>query len=115
MGFTNDRVVIIDAFASAGRYRDGGVGSPLIFLHAYLGRSDHGRFKAPPHFVLMEPRLGFARHLRAEVDALDLRGATVDVIHGSYEDEFPRIVRYLAATYRPPLPTFLFVDRAAVT
>lgn len=39
LGFTYDQVALVDGFASAGRYRDGERGSPLIMLDAYLGRS----------------------------------------------------------------------------
>ena len=34
----------------------------------------------------------------------------MDVIHGRYEEQFPRVVAYLASTYRQPVPTFAFVD-----
>ena len=74
-------------------------------------RSDRARFKAPPHFVFIESKKSFARHLKAEVDAYPtLHGATVDVIHGTYEEQFPKVVEYLATAYRQPVPTFAFVD-----
>ncbi len=34
----------------------------------------------------------------------------VDVIHGSYEEQFPRVIAHLASTYHQPVPTFAFVD-----
>lgn len=111
LGFTYNQVALIDGFASAGRYQDGKRGSPLIMLDAYVGREDRNRFKAPPHFVLIESKKSFAQHLKAEVEAYpSLHGATVDIIHGTYEDEFPRVVEYLATAYRQPVPTFAFVD-----
>lgn len=111
LGFTHDQVAIVDGFASAGRYSDGKRGSPLITLDAYVGRGDRARFKRPPHFVFIESNKRFARHLKAEVEAYSaLHGAIVDVVHGSYEDEFPRVVQYLAGTYHQPVPTFAFVD-----
>jgi len=111
LDFTYDQTVVIDAFASAGRYAGNQPGSPLVLLHAYAGRSDHHRFKAPPHFIFIESELRFARHLRAEADALgDLRGVRVDVLHGPYEALFPRVVEYLKARYRRPLPVFALVD-----
>jgi three-Cys-motif partner protein len=113
LGFTYDQVALVDGFASTGRYRDGERGSPLITLDAFVGRSpaDRARFKHPPHFVFIEGNKPFARHLKAEVDSYPtLHGATVDVIHGSYEDHFPRVVSHLATTYRQPVPTFAFVD-----
>ncbi len=111
LGFAYPQTAIVDGFASAGRYEDGGMGSPLILLHAYLGRSDHHLFKAPPHFVFIESSRRFARHLRAEIDAIaDLKGAEVDVIHGRYDAHFPRVVEHLATRYRSPLPVFAFVD-----
>ena len=110
LGFKYPHTVIVDGYASAGRYQGNQHGSPLILLHAYLGRKDHGTFRSPPHFVFIESRKGFAQHLQAEVDALDLKGTTVDVIHGTYVDAFPRVVEWLAGHYRRPLPTFVFVD-----
>lgn len=113
LGFTYERIALVDGFASAGGYRDERRGSPLIMLDSYLGRSaaDRAHFKAPPHFVFIESKRSFVQHLKAEVDAYPtLHGATVDVIHGKYEDEFPRVVEYLATAYRQPVPTFAFVD-----
>lgn len=106
------QVAVVDGFASVGRYQDGRVGSPLVFLHAYLDHAARENFKAPPHFVFIEADLSFAQHLRAELDSIpDLCGATVDLIHGEYRDEFPRVVDWLANRYRAaPLPTFAFVD-----
>jgi three-Cys-motif partner protein len=61
--------------------------------------------------VLIESKRRFAQHLKAEVQAYpSLHGATVDIIHGNYEQEFPRVVEYLATAYRQPVPTFAFVD-----
>src|SRR4051812_20540023 len=54
------QVAIVDGFASAGRYRDGRIGSPLIFLQAYLNHSARSRFRAPPHFVFIESKRSFA-------------------------------------------------------
>jgi three-Cys-motif partner protein len=113
LGFTHEQVALLDGFASAGRYRDNQRGSPLIMLDAYVGRSaaDRARFKHPPHFVFIENNKRFARHLKAEVEAYPtLHGAVVDVMLGTYEDEFPKVVAYLAGAYRPPVPTFAFVD-----
>jgi len=106
------QVAIVDGFASAGRYQDGRVGSPLVFLEAYLTHAARERFKAPPHFVFIEARLDFAQHLRWEIDQIpDLPGARVDLIHGEYEDAFPRAVQWLRRHYAgSALPTFAFVD-----
>lgn len=82
-------------------------------LDAYVGRSatDRAHFKSPPHFVFIESNKRFARHLKMEVEAYaTVHGATVDVIHGKHEDEFPRIVDHLSSVYRQPVPTFAFVD-----
>jgi three-Cys-motif partner protein len=113
LGFTYDRVALVDGFASAGRYRDDHRDSPLIMLDSYIGRSaeDRARFKHPPHFVFIESDKRLVRHLTAEVESYEsLHGAIVDVIHGSYEEQFPKVVAYLATTYRQPVPTFAFVD-----
>jgi three-Cys-motif partner protein len=106
---THPHVAIIDGFASAGRYRDGRIGSRLIFLRTYLTHAARARFKAPPHLVFIESRRDFAQHLRFELDAMDLRGIEVDLIHGEYKVEFPRVVDFLATRYGQP-PTFAFVD-----
>lgn len=113
LGFTYDQVALVDGFASAGRYRDRQRGSPLLMLDAYTGRSpsDRAHFKSPPHFVFIESNKRLARHLKMEVEAYEtLHGATVDVVHGKYEDEFPTVVDHLATVYRQPVPTFAFVD-----
>jgi three-Cys-motif partner protein len=113
LGFTYRQVALVDGFASAGRYRDRQRGSPLIMLDAYLGRSagDRARFKHPPHFIFIERKKEYAKHLKAEVESYPTtHGAIVDVIHGSYEEEFPKVVAHLANAYRQPVPTFAFVD-----
>jgi three-Cys-motif partner protein len=113
LGFTYNQVALVDGFASAGRYRDEQRGSPIIMLDAYVGRSsvDRARFKNPPHFIFIESSKRYALHLRAEVDSYqELHGASVDIIHGSYEEQFPKVVEYLARTYRHPIPTFAFID-----
>lgn len=113
LGFSYGQVALVDGFASAGRYRDSQRGSPLIMLDAYLGRSaaDRARFKQPPHFILIESRKHYAQQLKAEVeDYPTTHGAIVDVIHGSYEEQFPKVVAYLASAYRQPVPTFALVD-----
>lgn len=62
--------------------------------------------------MFIEGRKSFAQHLCSEIQALpDLGGATVEVIHGEYENAFPIAVEALALRYRAaPLPTFAFVD-----
>jgi three-Cys-motif partner protein len=113
LGFTYNQVALVDGFSSTGRYADKQRGSPLIMLDAYVGRADADRahFKAPPHFVFIESKKSFARHLKAEVESYPtLNGAVVDVIHGKYEDEFPMVIGYLSRAYRQPVPTFAFVD-----
>lgn len=111
LGYTYKQIAIVDGFASAGRYREGNPGSPLVMLQAYAGWKDFQYFKSPPHFVFIESNESFAKHLQHEVDSIsDLRGATVDVIHGRYEDQFPAVIEYLATTYAQPIPTFAFVD-----
>ena len=109
---TYQQVAIIDGFASAGRYSDGRIGSPLIFLESYLTHVARDRFKSPPHFVFIEARRDFAAHLKYEIEACgDLAGAEVDVIHAEYKAAFPRAFKWLSANYTVPiLPTFAFVD-----
>lgn len=109
---TYPRVAVVDGFASAGRYRDGRVGSPIIFMRAFLDHTARTTFRAPPHFVFIEERRDFAQHLQWEIDQQeDLRGARVDVIRGTYAEAFPRAVDWLTRRYgEAPLPTFAFVD-----
>jgi three-Cys-motif partner protein len=112
LGFSHPQVAIVDGFASAGRYRDGQRGSPLIALDAYLGRSasDRARFKRPPEFIFIESKRRFVEHLQDEINAIgDLKGARVEVISGRYEVEFPKVIDRLARTYGR-LPAFAFVD-----
>jgi three-Cys-motif partner protein len=110
LGFTYPRVAIVDAFASAGRYRDGQPGSPLLLLQAYTGRSDTAKFRTPPIFRFIESNRSFAEHLRAEIDDLgDLKGANVEVIHGRYRDCFPTVIEELGRL-PTPLPCFAFID-----
>jgi three-Cys-motif partner protein len=116
LGFSYNQVALVDGFSSAGRYGDKQRGSPLIMLDAYVGRTDADRahFKAPPHFIFIESKKSFARHLKAEVEAYPtLHGAVVDIIHGTYEDESPAVIKYLSRAYRQPVPRFVFVDPAA--
>jgi three-Cys-motif partner protein len=111
--FSYSQVALVDGFASAGRYRDGQRGSPLLMLNAYVGRTaaDRAPFKRSPHFIFIERRKDYAQHLKAEVESYPTtHDATADVIHGSYEAEFPKVVPYLASAYRQPVPTFAFVD-----
>jgi three-Cys-motif partner protein len=110
LGFTYPRVAIVDAFASAGRYRGSEPGSPLILLQAYTGRSDTSRFRTPPIFRFIESNRAFAEHLRAEIDGLgDLKGADVEVIHGRYRDCLAVVIEELARL-PAPLPCFAFID-----
>ena len=113
LGFSYSQVALVDGFASTGRYRDKQRGSPLLMLDSYVGRpaGDRARFKHPPHFIFIERRKDYAQHLKAEVESYPTtHGAIVDVIHGSYEEEFPKVVAHLASAYRQPVPTFAFVD-----
>jgi three-Cys-motif partner protein len=110
LGYSYDKVVIIDGFASAGRYREGQQGSPLYLLHSYAGWKPSRPIKNPPHFIFIESNRKFAEHLQWEVDQIDCRGATVDVICGSYEEEFPPAVEHIASAYHQPVPTFSFID-----
>lgn len=110
LGYSYKKIAIIDGFASAGRYKEGQQGSPLFLLHAYAGWEPSRPIKSPPHFVFIESKRKFAEHLQWEVDQIDCRGATVDVVHGSYEEKFPSAVAHLASAYRQPVPTFSFID-----
>lgn len=110
LGYSYDKIAICDCFASAGRYGAGQQGSPLYLLRAYAGWEPKRPIRKPPHFIFIESNRRFAEHLQWEVDQIDCRGATVDVILGRYEDVFPQAIDYLASAYRQPVPTFAFID-----
>lgn len=116
LGQRYPRTVLIDAFASAGRYQGGRPGSPLIMLDAYLEHSARDALRRPPHFIFIESRLDFAQHLKWEVEQYpDLHGAKVDVIHGTYVEQWPRVLNWLGQWYPKPLPTFALIDPLGYT
>lgn len=110
LGYSYPKVAIIDGFASAGRYRGNQQGSPLYLLHSFAGWKPKKEIKSPPHFIFIESKRKYAEHLQWEVDQIDCQGATVDVIFGQYETEFPKVVEYLASSYNQPVPAFSFID-----
>ena len=111
LGQSYSRTVLIDAFASAGRYTGGRRGSPLVMLDAYLQHSARDALKRPPHFIFIENELHFARHLKWEVEQYgDLHGAKVDIIRGTYWEQWPRVIDWLCQWYANPLPTFALID-----
>lgn len=107
--YASDDVVLIDAFAGPGRYVDGEEGSPLHMMRAYLEHS--GAITARPQFFFIEEDGARAEHLRGEIDQLDIPDhVEVEVIHGSFDPEFPTLVEGLKVRFGRLPPTFAFID-----
>jgi three-Cys-motif partner protein len=105
----HDNLVLIDGFAGPGRYSGGEPGSPLIMLSAYL---DHpAPLGATAHFFFIEDHHERCEHLRGEVGGLTLpRGVHVEIIEGSFVDEFPALIERLTKLFGQLPPTFAFID-----
>src|SRR2546430_408921 len=92
LGSRYRRVAVIDGFASSGRYKAREPGSPLIMLEAYLGRDDRAKLAATPHYFFIEEKRKFVRHLTAEVEAISLGAADVDILRGEYAGRFADVI-----------------------
>lgn len=102
-------VVLIDGFAGPGRYRGGEKGSPLVMLDACLEHS--ADIKARCHFYFIEEHVGRAQHLSHELAAYALPASVeVEVITGSFDEEFPRLIDELRGRLGGLPPTFAFID-----
>ena len=107
--YASTDVVLIDAFAGPGRYTDGEDGSPLHMIKAYLEHS--GKITARPHFFFIEEDAARVAHLRTEIERLELpERVSVEVIHGSFDPEFPQLIERLETRFRRLPPTFAFID-----
>jgi three-Cys-motif partner protein len=107
--FAREDLVLVDAFAGPGRYSTGEDGSPLLMIKAYLEHS--GEITAAVHFYFIEEDADRVAHLRGEVDTLSLPASvTVDVIHGSFDAEFPPLIDRLRTEFRELPATFAFID-----
>lgn len=107
--YASDDVILVDAFAGPGRYTGGEEGSPLIMLRAYLEHS--GSITARPHYFFIEENDARVAHLRGELAELDIPGHVgVEVIHGSFDPEFPRLIERLEQRFGWLPPTFAFID-----
>jgi len=78
-------------------------------LSAYL---DHPTtLDATAHFFFIEEDHARCEHLRSEVARLTLpTKVRVEIIEGSFVDEFPRLIDRLTAQFGQLPPTFAFVD-----
>jgi three-Cys-motif partner protein len=102
-------LILVDAFAGPGRYAGGEDGSPLHMIRAYLDHS--AAISAQPHFYFIEEDENRATHLASEIDRLALPPfVDVEVIHGSFDPEFPTLINRLRARYGQLPPTFAFID-----
>jgi three-Cys-motif partner protein len=107
--FANDHLVLIDAFAGPGRYSTGELGSPLLMINAYLEHS--GAITATPHFYFIEENAARVAHLNEELAAANLPASlTVEVIEGTFDEEFPALVARLTREFGGLPPTFAFID-----
>jgi three-Cys-motif partner protein len=105
----SEHLVLIDGFAGPGRYSGGERGSPLIMLDAYVGHP--APLDATAHFFFIEEHHGRCENLRCEVAALTLPPkAEVEIIEGSFGDEFPRLIDRLTKQFGQLPPTFAFID-----
>jgi len=105
----HEHVVLIDGFAGPGRYTAGEPGSPLIMLEACLEHS--AMLDAIAHFFFIEEHHERCEHLRKEIADLTLPSrVVVEIIEGSFADEFPDLIERLGTQFARPSPTFAFID-----
>lgn len=111
LGMTNQRLVIVDAFAGPGRYLGGEDGSPLIMLDAFLSHAARNRIRAELVYVFIEERRDRIDHLRDEIGRLTLPDQVkVHSVHGHYESEFKELLDDTTSRGQSLAPTFVFVD-----
>ena len=107
--WARDDLVLIDGFAGPGRYSGGEKGSPLIMLDAYL--EHEADLQARAHFFFIEEHDARVAHLREEIAAYSLPpSVVVEVIEGSFEEEYPRLIGRLGRDFGYLPPTFAFID-----
>ncbi|HZR92278.1 MAG TPA: three-Cys-motif partner protein TcmP [Gaiellaceae bacterium] len=107
--YAHQHLVLIDGFAGPGRYSGGEPGSPLIMLSAYVDHS--AALDATAHFFFIEEHRARCEHLRSEVAKLTLpTKVQVEIIEGSFVDEFPDLIDRTTAQFGQLPPTFAFVD-----
>jgi three-Cys-motif partner protein len=107
--YASSDVILIDAFAGPGRYEDGEDGSPLHMIRAYLEHP--GAVRARPHFFFIEEDAARVEHLRREIGKLELSAhVEVEVIHGSFDPEFPKLIDRLEQRFGVLPPIFAFID-----
>jgi three-Cys-motif partner protein len=78
-------------------------------LSAYVEHST--TFDATAHFFFIEDDHARCEHLRTEVAQMSLPAKVqVEIIEGSFVDEFPRLIDRLTVQFGQLPPTFAFVD-----
>lgn len=105
-------LLLIDGFAGPGRYDESQQGSPLIMLDAYL---DHAHRETIAHsidFVFIEKNKSFVSHLTDEVRAKQVDGssASVEIRHGLFADELPKVLADAENRHGRTPATFAFID-----
>jgi hypothetical protein len=101
--YAHEHLVLIDGFAGPGRY--GEPGSPLIMLTAYADHS--AALDGTGHFFFIEEHHERCEHLRSEVAKLSLPPKVhLEILEGSFVDEFPGLIDRLMAQFGQLPPTF---------
>lgn len=107
--YAHNHLVLIDGFAGPGRYSGGEPGSPLIMLSAFLEHS--ANLDAAAHFFFIEENRARCEHLRSEIGKVTLpANVQVEIIEGSFVDEFPQLLERLTTQFGQLPPTFAFID-----
>jgi hypothetical protein len=107
--YAHDHLVLIDGFAGPGRYSGGEPGSPLIMLSAFLEHS--ANLDAAAHFFFIEENRARCEHLRSEIGKVTLpANVQVEIIEGSFVDEFAQLLERLTTQFGQLPPTFAFID-----
>jgi three-Cys-motif partner protein len=107
--YARDDLVLIDAFAGPGRYTAGEDGSPILMLKALL--EHRGEISAALHYYFIEENEARVAHLASEVGALTTPSSiSVEVIHGSFDVEFPALLDRVRSRFGGLPPTFAFID-----
>jgi three-Cys-motif partner protein len=104
-------LVLVDGFAGPGRYAGGEKGSPLLMLDAYLRRGDRDRLAtATLHYFFIEADRKRLESLQEEVGRVTVTpNVRTECIHGTFEKEFPRVVKRVLSELGQP-PIFAFID-----
>ena len=102
-GMRTGRVVFFDGFAGPGKYDDGHPGSPLLALEAASGPKSGWDRDVECIFVEQDP--GYAKQLRANLEAAQANDVTYHVWHGDAGDHVDKVLKVAGTD-----PLFSFLD-----